>query len=146
MSGITIDASSFEAFESRMVEAGKNAERVHKKAVGVLASKVRTNAVVMILSLTPRGDQYKRYKPTRRGTASAPGDPPHSDTRELADNIIVREIVGGYEIVSRAEYSTALEFGTERMAARPFLAPALAQALPNLGSAIRDAWLEYQQG
>lgn len=59
--------------------------------------------------------------------ASAPGQPPAPDTGELrnktgADPQIRRDgddMVG--RIVSNTEKSTALELGTERMAARPFL-------------------------
>lgn len=59
--------------------------------------------------------------------ASAPGEPPATDTGNLRSNTNadpnIREegddLVG--RVVSNAEYAQALETGTERMAARPFM-------------------------
>lgn len=59
--------------------------------------------------------------------ASAPGEPPAPDTDNLRSNTNadpnIREegddLVG--RVVSNAEYAQALEKGTERMAARPFM-------------------------
>ncbi|WP_312126322.1 HK97 gp10 family phage protein [Brevundimonas sp.] len=59
--------------------------------------------------------------------ASAPGEPPAPDTGNLRSNTNadpnIREegddLVG--RVVSNAEYAQALEKGTERMAARPFM-------------------------
>lgn len=56
---------------------------------------------------------------------SAPGQPPNADTRFLDSNIETE--IGGPGLVtvtSRANYSAALEYGTSRMAARPFMRPA----------------------
>lgn len=56
---------------------------------------------------------------------SLPGQPPNRDTGVLDGNIETR--IGGPNLVvveSKAPYSAALEFGTSRMAARPFMQPA----------------------
>lgn len=56
---------------------------------------------------------------------SAPGQPPNADTRFLDSNIETE--IGGPGLVtvtSKAPYSAALEYGTSRMAARPFMRPA----------------------
>lgn len=56
---------------------------------------------------------------------SSPGEPPQNDTGVLAGNIEVRRPAPLHaQIVSSAPYSRHLEFGTSRMAARPFLEPA----------------------
>lgn len=60
---------------------------------------------------------------------SAPGDPPKVKTGRLRASITHRlqyegdQIVG--EIGTNVEYALPLEFGTTRMAARPFMGPAL---------------------
>lgn len=57
---------------------------------------------------------------------SEPGEPPNADTRFLDSNIVTE--IGGPGIVtvtSNAPYSAALEFGTSKMEARPFMRPAL---------------------
>lgn len=73
---------------------------------------------------------------------SLPGQPPNEDTRTLRRNIETR--IGGPNLVvveSLAPYSAALEFGTSRAAARPFLAPATQKSLPEIerivGRAVR---------
>ena len=56
---------------------------------------------------------------------SKPGDPPSNETQNLHDKIEVtqpeRLVV---EVASNAGYSSDLEFGTSKMAARPFARPA----------------------
>lgn len=80
-----------------------------------------------------RGSRTGLEYPRPGGTthvASAPGEPPKSDTGNLASNIIpdIRNTKEGTEVVvvSRAPYSAALEFGTKdgRIKARPFMRPA----------------------
>ena len=57
--------------------------------------------------------------------ASKPGEAPNADTR-LLDTSIHTVVVGvnRVNVESTAPYSVALEFGTSRMAARPFMKPA----------------------
>lgn len=56
---------------------------------------------------------------------SAPGEPPMNDTGVLANNIEVHQVAPlNVQVVSAAPYSVPLEFGTSRMAARPFMRPA----------------------
>lgn len=58
--------------------------------------------------------------------ASSPGQPPHVDTGHLKDSIRFA-MTGEYEgeVAAGAEYAAYLEFGTSRMAARPFMTPAV---------------------
>ncbi len=57
--------------------------------------------------------------------ASKPGEPPNFDTGFLA-GAIINEQTGPLtaEVASLAPYGAALEFGTSRMAARPYMRPA----------------------
>ena len=56
---------------------------------------------------------------------SAPGEPPNNDTGVLANNIETLE-AGPLKVTvsSNAPYAAPLEFGTSRMAARPYMGPA----------------------
>ena len=58
---------------------------------------------------------------------SLPGQPPNADTHNLDLSIDTRINEGGktVTVVARARYAAALEFGTSKMAARPYLRPAL---------------------
>ena len=59
---------------------------------------------------------------------SKPGEPPNADTRHLDTNIETK-LVDTYRpsvtVTSHADYSAALEYGTEHIDARPFMRPAL---------------------
>jgi HK97 gp10 family phage protein len=56
---------------------------------------------------------------------SAPGSPPNEDTDTLRRNITVTQVGPLHvRVASNAPYSAFLEFGTSRMAARPFMGPA----------------------
>ena len=56
---------------------------------------------------------------------SAPGEPPNADTHHLDNHIeTVQRAPLIVEVASKAEYSVPLEFGTSKMAARPFMKPA----------------------
>lgn len=58
---------------------------------------------------------------------SLPGNPPKGDTGNLELNIVVelRRSDKTVNVISRAIYAAALEFGTSKIAPRPYLRPAL---------------------
>lgn len=63
-------------------------------------------------------------------TPSAPGEPPNNFTGGLAKGIVtikrVEDVPGGIgvRVASTAEYAAYLEYGTSKMAARPYMRPA----------------------
>lgn len=62
---------------------------------------------------------------------SRPGEPPNADTRTLDTNIeTVLHLSRNPKVTveSRAPYSVALEYGTDKMEARPFMRPAVERA------------------
>jgi len=76
------------------------------------------------------GIEYQKYQPRRTHRASAPNQPPASDTGFLVSQITMKvksNLNGSVEgtIISAAPYSKALEYGTTNMTARPFMQPAL---------------------
>ena len=107
------------------------------KAVGAAlqlgAFKVQENALKSIQSGDKHGRVYMKGKHgTIRHVASAPGEAPAQDTGNLARSIFVgldQEALVA-TITVKANYATALEFGTNRMAPRPFMGPALKAATP----------------
>lgn len=63
--------------------------------------------------------------------ASAPGEAPAVDTGKLKNSIRARFPKRCRAVVNvAAEYGAALEFGTRKIAARPFMRPAAEKALP----------------
>ncbi|WP_333605978.1 HK97-gp10 family putative phage morphogenesis protein [Novosphingobium sp.] len=66
----------------------------------------------------------------KKHVPSKPGDPPNNDTHFLHDGIIVEQAKDdplAVDVKSTAPYSAALEFGTSKMAERPFMRPAAAR-------------------
>jgi len=98
-----------------------------KQIVARGGNLVRNTAVQSIQSHKSSGRVYEKYNPRRTHTASTAGNPPNTDTGFLVNNIhLVIDSDGlGANVESRADYSEALEFGTSKMRARPFLQPAL---------------------
>lgn len=116
-------------------------ERVRKAAMrGVIrgTEDVRTEADSLMNESPRSGRVY-----TRRGVshkASAPGEPPAPDTGRLRQSLRTeynRELLMGTAIASTA-YAQALEFGTSRIAPRPFMRPALANRKDEIEAGIAD--------
>lgn len=87
---------------------------------------VRAEAIKLILRTAKTGRLYLRGAVVHQ--ASAPGEPPASDTGRLVNSIRTTysadKLVG--TVVAGTEYAPALEYGTQRMEPRPFMRPALA--------------------
>ena len=102
--------------------------------VGRAGNLVRNTAVESINQGAKSGVVYEKYNPRRTHRASAAGEPPATDTGFLVNNIALKVDVDGLgaSVESRADYSTFLEFGTSKMAARPFMQPALEENKPKI--------------
>ena len=59
---------------------------------------------------------------------SQPGQFPHMDTTALHDSIEGKVHGWGSVVTASTEYASMLEFGTDKMAARPFMQPSLQEA------------------
>ena len=75
---------------------------------------------------------------------SAPGEPPNNDTGVLANNIEVTQpkplLV---KITSKAPYSAALEFGSSKMEARPFMRPARDQTRKDVVALVDRGFAQF---
>lgn len=110
---------------------GQLEDRIVRAAgIGVLKGTMRVHREVIRLILRTRksGRWYKRRGVRHR--ASAPGEAPASDLGNLVKNISTRaerdeqgRLTG--TVVSAAKYARALEYGTKRMEARPYMRIAL---------------------
>lgn len=78
---------------------------------------------------------------------SAPGEPPKNDTGLLANSIETVQVVPlKVEVSSNAPYSRALEYGTSKMAERPFMRPALKKTQPEVQQLIKRAVAKVARG
>lgn len=103
------------------------ARRAAAQAVVRGTESVRTEAVRLILDTPKTGRAYSRGEVTH--IASAPGEPPASDTGRLVGSIRAEYSDGGLSgrVVAGSAHAPYLEFGTAKMAPRPFMRPALAR-------------------
>lgn len=72
---------------------------------------------------------------------SEPGRPPRDPTGELAASLsaVVEDETSTLRIAAASPHAPFLEYGTRRMAARPFLRPAVAAATPEAKAQLREA-------
>jgi hypothetical protein len=95
---------------------GAGMEREVGKALFAAGNRIQVAAQI---SITEGAVSGKEHVPSR------PGEAPNQDTGVLGNNIETVQIEPLLvEVSSNAPYSAALELGTSRMEARPFMAPA----------------------
>ena len=105
-------------------------------AVATAAFNVEADAKTAIQSGSKTGREYKRGKKVHK--ASAPGESPATDTGNLVNSGFTRRVSPlRYLVGFSAEYAKLLELGTSRVAARPYLMPALAKERANLRRVVR---------
>lgn len=117
MAKVTLDLGAIDKMSDRAAEGGL------RSALGEAETILKRN----ILAQNGTGRVYRRGG--RVHQASAPGRPPALDTGNLRANTNAdpnlkhegQDVVGS--VVSNTDYAEALERGTERMAARPFMGP-----------------------
>jgi HK97 gp10 family phage protein len=92
-------------------------------------------------SIELRDTQYRKYKRGKRRYhwSSAPGHPPNNDRGRLSNSIQHKRVgPNEYEVSAGAKYAIPLEVGTRKMAARPFMVPALMKVRPTLIAAVKS--------
>ncbi|WP_427023036.1 HK97-gp10 family putative phage morphogenesis protein [Aureimonas ureilytica] len=101
----------------------------------------KTIEVETALSITKGATSGKNHVP------SAPGQPPNADTHQL-DRSIQTLPVKDHEVqvIATAPYAQHLEYGTSKMAARPFMRPALAENEPKARQIIANAVSKATKG
>lgn len=80
---------------------------------------------------------------------SAPGEPPNNDTGVLANNIeVTRDANDRTKVLvsSNAPYASYLEFGTSRMAERPYMRPATEKIRPKAVELVARAMAHVKRG
>ncbi|CAN5263124.1 hypothetical protein BH10PLA2_BH10PLA2_00640 [soil metagenome] len=111
------------------------------KALFASAQQVRTEAIKSIQDGQKSGRIYKRRSVVHR--ASAPGQAPASDTGRLANSITAYPAQNGESMTvagrGTALYAPLLEFGTSRIAPRPFMLPALEKSKAWITARLQDA-------
>lgn len=111
--------------------AGEKAVRLVGQALFAGGEALRAEASHLITEGAVSG---KNHVP------SLPGHPPNEDTGHLRTQIEVTQPAPlRVEVASNARYSAALEFGSSRMAARPFMGPATKRTRKTITALVKRA-------
>lgn len=110
---------------------GPDAVRQIGAALFAGGSQIETDAAISITNGSVSG---KNHVP------SAPGQPPNADTHVLDRSIETNQIEPlRVQVSANAPYAAALEFGTSKMAERPYMRPAAAKNRKAVTQLVRDA-------
>lgn len=119
---------------------GKNIEKNRNMAVKEATLAIHAEAVALV-SENKGGTAEIRYKPKRIVTVSEGFTAPHTDRGQLRRSIKFNYKDGIGLVGTNLKYGFWLEFGTEHMAPRPWLAPAVLRSL-KVVDGIFEKWLD----
>lgn len=126
---VNIELDGLDKLLADLQRLGAAGEEVVEDTITDLVLDTHQKAVDGIQRGPKTGRVYRRGNVTHQ--ASAPGEYPASDTGRLASNVRF-ELPQGGNMVGRVgtniQYGAHLEFGTSRMAARPWLLPSFEKA------------------
>lgn len=124
-SGMRVSVSVRDGVSEPLKKAGVLIEQRTKQVIQRATFHVRNTVVDSIMRESKTGRTYKRGSVTHQ--ASAEGEAPASNTGFLVNNVYQQITKNGLTgiVESRAGYSAFLEYGTQKMGARPYMFPAL---------------------
>lgn len=141
---VTITLSGGKELQAALKAMGPKLQAEVGKAVTGTALELQGDVKKRIQRGPASGRTYRKSNPTRVHQASAPGQAPATDTGRLVSSITF-DTQGPLTatIGSRLVYALWLEYGTSRMAARPYFRPAVeamrAKFVKRLEAAVRRA-------
>ncbi|MDR2790223.1 MAG: hypothetical protein LBB59_04545 [Campylobacteraceae bacterium] len=111
-------------------EVQKQFEKAVKEEVKALKNALKLSAALVAADAVKSiGEVSKGDKKVKRGkkwhTISKEGDAPNRDRGRLLESINIKVNDTSAEVRANVNYAAALEKGTKKMKARPFLEPAL---------------------
>jgi HK97 gp10 family phage protein len=140
MTDITITLTGLDAALRKIEGAAAKIEAGAHDGLTAVAFMAQANAIRSVQKGPKTGIVYQLYNPKRTHQASAPGEAPATDLGGLAMSILVSVPLAdrrAVELVADAPYAVHLEYGTRKMAARPFMRPAVEKVLPKAEKIVR---------
>lgn len=129
MSRVSVKVDGIEELMADLSKLGKISDDLVVDTLNDLVMDTQANAVRGIQRGPASGRTYKRGTVTHK--ASAPGQFPMSDTGRLAANVEFEVANKSRKVAvvgTNIQYGAFLEFGTSKMAARPWLMPSFRKA------------------
>jgi HK97 gp10 family phage protein len=132
---------------SKLIRLKKAVDAQTAKELYLSGLRIEEHAKESIMEGGKTGRVYKKGKKGKTlHRASAPGEAPANDTGRLVNSIRTEAKGNGKTVHIKAgggskavKYAVDLEFGTEKMAPRPFMRPALKKAKPEIEKLMRRA-------
>jgi phage gpG-like protein len=143
VTAVSVKVEGIDKVRRALAAYGDRAEEVLDTELRKTAQDTRNKAVRSI----QRGPKTGRIYPPVEGVrgmphqASAPGQPPATDSGNLANSITFEKEPGSrpiYSVGTDEAYGAYLEFGTMRIAERPWLRPAVRAAVKGLARRVAD--------
>ena len=147
MTSINVSLDGMQQLLNQMKKLGADADAVVLKTITDLVVQTQALAKIGIQRGPKSGRVYdtrfwtdaqgrlRRGEPRPSHQASAPGQYPASDSGRLASSVMIDlPTPGGLtgRVGTNVQYGPMLEFGTSKMAARPWLLPSFTQAKINV--------------
>lgn len=135
---VSIELTGGERVVRDLEAFGIGVQREVSRIVQGAAFNIEATAKRSIQRSPGTGNIYELYNPRRTHKASSPGNPPRTDTGALVSSITHEVSPDKLTAVvySSLKYAWYLEYGTVKMDARPFFAPALANERPKFEAAL----------
>ncbi|MBQ7257775.1 MAG: hypothetical protein IJS60_08795 [Abditibacteriota bacterium] len=92
--------------------------------IKAVPEKVAKELKVTIVD-TLTGERHGRWYKGATNRSSAPGEPPAVQTDNLRSSFVMEKDGNSYIIGTAVEYAKYLEFGTKKMAPRPYVKPSI---------------------
>ena len=135
---VDLRMSGFETLQRELNELLAAAHTSVERTSNFVVQSTAQRAKAKIRLSAPTGRGYFRENPDRFVIASSPGQAPANDLGILARGITFTKFASGRaNVMSTAPYSFDLEFGTDSIAARPFLYPSFREAIEQAAKKLR---------
>ena len=120
---IRIEVEGLDALRDEFTNLDKQFGIAVQDAIEDTALEIRNKIVTAVQRGPKSGRTYQKSNPRRTHQASAPGQPPATDTGRLVASIYMDIDPMTATVGSRLVYAQYLEYGTRKMAARPIWVP-----------------------
>lgn len=138
MTQVKVSMEGLNDLLSKLQQLGAAGDEIIEETIFDVATETQSLAVAGIAGPPKSGRTYQKTNPNRTHTASAPGQYPATDTGRLVSSVkAVPDGPMSYVVGTNVEYGPMLEFGTARMAARPWLLPSFERARVNVEKELR---------
>lgn len=135
---IRVEITGLDELRKRFTNLDQQFDMAVMDAIEDSVLEIRNEVVRGIQSGPATGTIYQKYNPRRTHQASAPGQPPMTDTGRLVGSVYFNLEPMAATVGSKLAYAHYLEFGTRKMRPRPIWKPVTERVMAKLSQRIMD--------